>query len=79
MATRRSSVWKSSLTEVPSDATADEKEQLPQEQANAAVALLKMQPEADIWGLLRHQPDPRVRSYLIHRLQPIECFSSRYC
>ena len=34
-------------------------------QANAAVAVLM------VWPLLRHSPDPRGRSYLIHRLSPL--------
>ena len=28
------------------------------------------QPE-QVWPLLKHSPDPRVRSYLIHRLSPL--------
>ena len=60
-----------SLKSTLADATVDEKEQFAQEQANAAVALLRLQPQADIWHLLRHQPDPRLRSYLIHRLQQL--------
>jgi formylglycine-generating enzyme required for sulfatase activity len=48
-----------------------EKERLAQRQANAAVALLRLgRPEA-VWPLLIHRPDPRVRSYLIHRLAPL--------
>ncbi len=38
--------------------------------ANAAVALLRMGQEQDVWPLLKHNPDPRVRSYLIHWLSP---------
>src|SRR5262249_55002518 len=37
-------------------------------QANAAVALLRTGRPDAVWPLLRHRPDPRVRSYLIHRL-----------
>jgi formylglycine-generating enzyme required for sulfatase activity len=40
-------------------------------QADAAVALLRMDQPAKVWPLLRHSPDPRVRSYLIHRLSPL--------
>jgi formylglycine-generating enzyme required for sulfatase activity len=51
--------------ELPS---ADEhREKLAKRQANAAVALLKMNQPAKVWPLLKHGPDPRVRSYLIHR------------
>ena len=37
-------------------------------QANAAVALLRMNEPKQVWPLLKHSPDPRVRSYLTHRL-----------
>jgi len=43
------------------------KEALAKRQANAAVALLEMNGESKFWPLLRHTPDPRGRSYLIHR------------
>jgi eukaryotic-like serine/threonine-protein kinase len=44
------------------------KEKRAKRQANAAVALLRLGESAQVWPLLRHSPDPRVRSYLIHRL-----------
>jgi formylglycine-generating enzyme required for sulfatase activity len=47
------------------------REQLAKRQANAAVALLRMNQPAKVWPLLKHSPDPRVRSYLIHRLSPL--------
>ena len=47
------------------------KEKLAKRQANAAVALLKMNQPEKVWPLLKHSPDPRVRSYLIHRLGPL--------
>src|SRR5262249_42918535 len=40
-------------------------------QVNAAVALLRMGRPEQFWPLLRHSPDPRVRSYLIHALSPL--------
>lgn len=46
----------------------DDREKLAKRQANAAVALLRMNQPAKVWPLLKHSPDPRVRSYLIHRL-----------
>ena len=49
----------------------DKRETLAKRQANAAVALLRMNWPAKVWPLLRHSPDPRVRSYLIHRLSPL--------
>jgi formylglycine-generating enzyme required for sulfatase activity len=39
-------------------------------QASAGVALLRLGQEDKVWPLLKHSPDPRVRSYLIHRLAP---------
>ena len=47
------------------------RETLSERQANAAVALLRMNQSAKVWPLLKHSPDPRVRSYLIHRLSPL--------
>ncbi len=58
---------------LPSDLpSSDEKrEKLAKRQANAAVALLKMNQPAKVWPLLKHSPDPRARSYLIHRFGPL--------
>ena len=50
---------------------AEAKDNLAKRQANAAVALLKMGQPEKVWPLLKHSPDPRVRSYLIHRLSPL--------
>jgi serine/threonine protein kinase/formylglycine-generating enzyme required for sulfatase activity len=47
------------------------REKLAKRQANAAVALLRMDQPEKVWPLLRHGPDPRVRSYLVHRLSPL--------
>ncbi|MEI8375109.1 MAG: SUMF1/EgtB/PvdO family nonheme iron enzyme [Planctomycetota bacterium] len=49
----------------------DEKEKLAKRKANAVVALLRMNQSEKVWPLLRHSPDPRVRSYLIHCLMPL--------
>jgi serine/threonine protein kinase len=54
--------------------SSDEKrDKLAKRQANAAVALLKMNRPEHVWPLLKRTPadDPRVRSYLIHRLYPL--------
>ena len=56
---------------LPAGAEDDAKEKLAKRQANAAVALLKMNQPAKVWPLLQHGPDPRVRSYLIHRMAPL--------
>jgi serine/threonine protein kinase/formylglycine-generating enzyme required for sulfatase activity len=47
------------------------KEALAMRQSNAAVALLRMNQAAQVWPLLKHSPDPRVRSCLIHRMGPL--------
>jgi formylglycine-generating enzyme required for sulfatase activity len=44
---------------------------LAKRQVNAAVALLEMNQPSKVWPLLKHSPDPRVRSYLIHALSPL--------
>ena len=49
----------------------DKREKLAKRQANAAVALLRMNQPAKVWPLLRYSPDPRVRSYLVNRLGPL--------
>ena len=48
----------------------EEKEKLAKRQASAAAALFRMEKPEKVWPLLKHSPDPRVRSYLIHRLSP---------
>jgi formylglycine-generating enzyme required for sulfatase activity len=58
---------------LPADTPASDarRETLVKRQANAAVALLRMNQPDKVWPLLRHSPDPRVRSYLVHRLSPL--------
>jgi len=56
--------------QVPPDAKEDAKEKQAKRQTNAAVALLGMGRPDKIWPLLKHSPDPRVRSYLIDRIGP---------
>jgi eukaryotic-like serine/threonine-protein kinase len=58
-------------TKLSPDAKDSVKEKLAKRQANAAVALLRMNQPANVWPLLKHSPDPRARSYLIHRLHPL--------
>jgi serine/threonine protein kinase/formylglycine-generating enzyme required for sulfatase activity len=51
----------------------EKREKLAKRQVNAAAALLKMNRPEKVWPLLKRTPpdDPRVRSYLIHRLYPL--------
>ncbi len=48
------------------------KDRLARRQANAAVALLRLGREQRVWPILQHCPDPRTRSYLIHRFRPLD-------
>ncbi|MBY0527275.1 MAG: SUMF1/EgtB/PvdO family nonheme iron enzyme [Gemmataceae bacterium] len=52
-------------------ASEDDREALARRQANAAVTLLRLNRAGRLWPLLRHQPDPRVRTHIIHRLGPL--------
>jgi formylglycine-generating enzyme required for sulfatase activity len=55
-------------TALESQKTDNDKERLAKRQANAAVTLLRLTKQDQVWPLLKHRSDPRVRSYLIHRL-----------
>ena len=59
-------VWHRPL--VPEEA----KERLAKRQANAAVALLRLDRERKVWPILQHRADPSGRSYLIHRVAPLD-------
>jgi eukaryotic-like serine/threonine-protein kinase len=52
-------------------ANEDEKERPAEQQANLAIALLRMGKPDNVWPLLKFSPDPRVRSYLIHWISPL--------
>jgi hypothetical protein len=59
------SVWHSPLlTEAGRDALA-------RRQARAAITLLHLGRPGPLWELLRHRPDPRIRTFLIHDLEPL--------
>jgi hypothetical protein len=60
-----SSVWHRPL--IPDD----DKETLARRQANAAIAALRMGYAGKVWPLLKHSPDPRLRTWIIHRLNPM--------
>jgi formylglycine-generating enzyme required for sulfatase activity len=47
------------------------KETLARRQARAAVTLLRLEQAADVWPLLQHRPDPRLRTWIIHLLSPL--------
>ena len=47
------------------------KDDLAERQARAAVSLVRLGHSADIWPLLRHSADPRLRSFIVNWLQPL--------
>jgi formylglycine-generating enzyme required for sulfatase activity len=63
---RAGSVW-----HLPVIPEAD-KDALARRQAQAAVALLQLGAPERVWPLLEHKPDPRLRSFLIHRFEPLK-------
>jgi hypothetical protein len=50
-----------------------DKEALAIRLANSAALLVRMGVPEHVWPLLVHSTDPRVRSYLIHWLSPLQC------
>lgn len=48
-----------------------DRETLARRQANAAVASMRMGDAENVWPLLKHSPDPQLRSWIIHRLSPM--------
>lgn len=66
------SIWQERVArQLPSTAPTAERQALASQQANAAVALLRIGDGATVWPLFRHRPDPGVRSFLIHRAAPL--------
>lgn len=49
----------------------EEADSLAVRQANAAVGLLRLSEAEPVWPLLKHKPDPSLRSHLLARLQPL--------
>jgi len=52
------------------DALAEKKLELTKQQANIGVGLLMLDRGTQVWPLLKHSPDPTLRSFLIERLGP---------
>lgn len=57
---------------VARDATDATKDDLASRQANAALALCKLGTTDPVWPLLAANPEPRLRSYLIHRFAAMD-------
>jgi serine/threonine protein kinase/formylglycine-generating enzyme required for sulfatase activity/tetratricopeptide (TPR) repeat protein len=51
--------------------TEEVKDRLAERQARAAIALARMGKAEEIWPLLRHSPDPRLRSFILNWLNPL--------
>jgi formylglycine-generating enzyme required for sulfatase activity/tetratricopeptide (TPR) repeat protein len=49
----------------------DVKDRLAERQARAAIALARLGKADEIWPLLRHSPDPRLRSFILNWLSPL--------
>jgi formylglycine-generating enzyme required for sulfatase activity/tetratricopeptide (TPR) repeat protein len=47
------------------------KDRLAERQARAAVALVRVGKAEEVWSLLRHSPDPRLRSFIMNWLSPL--------
>ena len=46
------------------------KDNLAERQARAAIALARLGKAAEVWPILVHSPDPRLRSFIINWLNP---------
>ena len=53
------------------DSTEVEDDVLTQRQARAAVAMVRLGRGESVWPLMRHSPDPSLRSYLVNWLKPL--------
>ncbi|HKM51868.1 MAG TPA: hypothetical protein VJY33_00585, partial [Isosphaeraceae bacterium] len=51
--------------------TEESRDQLAERQARAGVALLRMDKAEEVWPLLRHSADPRLRSFIVNWLNPL--------
>ncbi len=60
------SVWARPINE-------EAKDKLALQKATAAIALLRIGREDELWRLLRHSPDPRLRAILIDSLAQYDC------
>ena len=58
--------------------TEEIKDRLAERQARAAVALLRMGKAEEVWPLLRHSADPRLRSFIVNWLNPLGADPQRH-
>src|SRR5262249_35483781 len=55
----------------PPPIPADSKDTLAEGQARAAVAMIRLGKAAEVFPLLRHRADPRLRSFIVNGLKPL--------
>ena len=60
------SVWRRPQVTEPA------RDELAERQARAAVALVRLGHSGDVWPLLRHIADPRLRSFIVNWLHPLD-------
>jgi serine/threonine protein kinase/formylglycine-generating enzyme required for sulfatase activity len=75
-ADRATAIWKAELEGAGRSAGLEAKSELDKDgaaarRARAAAALLRMGETESVWPLLRHSPDPRLRSLIINWLRPL--------
>ncbi|HWT79156.1 MAG TPA: hypothetical protein VN648_10180, partial [Candidatus Methylomirabilis sp.] len=58
-------------TEVDDQDVERKKDVLAERQARAAVALIRLGKAEEVWPLMRHSADPRLRSYVVNWLRPL--------
>jgi formylglycine-generating enzyme required for sulfatase activity len=56
---------------IPVSVNGEDRDAFAKRQANAAIGLILLDRPEKAWPLLRQSPDPSVRSYLIHRANPL--------
>jgi eukaryotic-like serine/threonine-protein kinase len=67
----RADLQREAKVSIPADATEEEKDRMARRQANAILLLRESGEDQFLWPALRHGPDPRLRSFLIHHLRQI--------
>ena len=60
-----------SLASVNEEGSEEAKDRLAQRQARAAIALVRLGDADEVWPLLRHSADPRLRSFIVNWLNPL--------
>ena len=60
-----------SLASVNEEGSEEAKDRLAERQARAAIALVRLGDADEVWPLLRHSADPRLRSFIVNWLNPL--------